>query len=92
MALFFATFHFANTLAFLGLVVTLFGFPAIFALPYAAKTVVDALLFFRSARIFRQWSYAPTFLLWEITYIFYNAIIGPLSLFAKIEWKVEETS
>jgi cellulose synthase/poly-beta-1,6-N-acetylglucosamine synthase-like glycosyltransferase len=90
MKLFFFLFHTANLLVFLAFLSVLLSVGG--SLPvwtFAAKIVVDMVLFVSAAPIFSGWRFAPSFVLMEILYILYNAIIGPLGFLKRFEWKPE---
>jgi cellulose synthase/poly-beta-1,6-N-acetylglucosamine synthase-like glycosyltransferase len=90
MKLFFFTFHASNLVILVAFVSSLFSglaFPLVW--PYLLKCVVDAVVFYGAAPIFRQAKFASTFPFMEAMYVLYNTMIGPLGLLKRFDWKPE---
>jgi cellulose synthase/poly-beta-1,6-N-acetylglucosamine synthase-like glycosyltransferase len=62
-----------------------------FIMIFTSKMISDTLLFAFSSDVFDSRAFRRTFFLMEIIYVFYNTLIGPLSLFRKFEWKQSPT-
>jgi cellulose synthase/poly-beta-1,6-N-acetylglucosamine synthase-like glycosyltransferase len=93
MKAFFLTFHTANLIFLLALLGSLmFDIRGSLYWPYLIKSVVDSAVFFIAAPAFRETSFAPSYLLMELLYVLYNAIIGPIGLTRRFEWKPDEKS
>jgi cellulose synthase/poly-beta-1,6-N-acetylglucosamine synthase-like glycosyltransferase len=91
MKLFFFTFHTSNLLLYGSFIAAVVSGDSLSAyVPFLAKCVADCVLFFRSAPLLGQISFAPAFLIHEFFYVLYNAFIGPLSFISKIQWKPED--
>ena len=88
MKAFFLCFHTANTLIVLSFVLSAIFQPShVYIWPYVLKFLIDALLFFSSARVFGQAKFSVAFPVYELLYVAYNSAIGPLGFTKTVEWK-----
>lgn len=90
MKAFFLTFHASNLMLvtfFIEALVSGRSWPAF--IPFCAKCIADAILFIRSAVVFRHTDFAASFLGHEILYVLYNTFVGPLGFVVKFNWKPE---
>jgi cellulose synthase/poly-beta-1,6-N-acetylglucosamine synthase-like glycosyltransferase len=85
---FFLCFHTSNLLIVLSLILSVIFQPEhVYLWPYVAKCLFDALAFFSAARTFGQLRFSLSFPVFELLYVGYNTVIGPLGFIKRFEWK-----
>jgi cellulose synthase/poly-beta-1,6-N-acetylglucosamine synthase-like glycosyltransferase len=89
MMSFFFFYHSANLLLFFSPVFFCLNLISVNLLVVCicAKLTADAVLILSSAQRFGRVLKLQSFIVMEALYVFYNALIGPLGLFKKFEWK-----
>ena len=80
----FASYHFLNLFLWLTLLLACIRFYFFFA--FAAKMCVDYFLLKSFLTRFAKKINFKAFLMWELLFLYYNVIIGPIALIKKIEW------
>ncbi len=87
---FFLSFHASNLALLVFFIESIVsGRPWQAFLPFSAKCVADAVLFFRASVVFQHVGFGASFWAHEILYIMYNSFLGPLGIVARIQWKPE---
>jgi len=87
----FAVHHTANLFIWLGLVAAPF-WGCVFLAPFALKLLLDYFAIRVFLGLYAMRPSAPALVSWQFIYLFYNVIIGPLSIFQKIGWDGQITA
>lgn len=85
---FFFLFHLCNLLLFLTLLEVFgFGISAWGVWPFGIKLLADLTLFRKAVRMFHHHNHRLSFIAFEILYVLYNSLIGPLGFVTRVQWK-----